>query len=127
VSEKSVAQKLGLTSGRTLRLQRAPAGIEAMLGPIPEGASVAASGKGPFPLILLFTEDRATLVKELPPAKAKLAPGGALWVAYYKGTSGKMTDINRDRIHAYVPTLGLTTVAQIALDADWSAMRLKVV
>jgi hypothetical protein len=67
------------------------------------------------------------MVKRLPLCKAKLESGGALWLAYAKGTSPKAADINRDSIHDYVGTVGLDTVAQIAIDADWSALRLKVV
>ena len=85
------------------------------------------AGAGPFPLILMFAEDRAALVAGLSVCKAKLEVGGALWVAYAKGTSSKATDINRDSIREYVATVGLDTVAQIAIDADWSALRLKVV
>jgi hypothetical protein len=52
---------------------------------------------------------------------------GALWVAYVKGTSALKSDINRDSIREYVATVGLDTVAQIAIDHDWSALRLKAV
>jgi hypothetical protein len=80
-------------------------------------------GAGAFPLILTFVKDRAALTKELPSCKKKLAAGGALWIAYLKGTSGKATDINRDSIRDYVGTIELDTVAQIALDDEWSALR----
>ena len=37
------------------------------------------------------------------------------------------TDIDRDDIWAYGLTIGLQAVAQVAIDDDWSAMRLKAV
>src|ERR1700761_5667829 len=126
MSEKSVAQKLGLQPGKTLFVSHAWAPVADLLGAIPDGARVIESGKGPFPMILLFAKDHAAMAKQLPTCKAKLEAGGALWLAYAKGTSGKATDINRDSIRDYVTTIGLDTVAQIAIDADWSALRLKV-
>ena len=48
-------------------------------------------------------------------------------IAYAKGTSAKAADINRDIIREHVATIGLDTVSQIAIDGDWSALRLKVV
>jgi len=127
MSDKSVAQKLGLKPGKAMFMAKAPKDIAKLLGSVPEGAALSAKGAGPFPLVLLFANDRATLVKELPACKSKLAAGGALWVAYAKGTSTKVTDVNRDSIREYVTTVGLDTVGIIAIDEDWSALRLKVV
>jgi hypothetical protein len=127
MSEKSVAQKLGLKPGRTLLVRHAPAPIGRILGAAPDGAEITETGAGRFPLVLVFAKDRSALIKELPGCKAKLEAGGALWIAYAKGTSSKATDINRDSIREYAITVGLDTVSQIAIDDDWSALRLKVV
>jgi hypothetical protein len=48
-----------------------------------------------------------------------------LWVAYPKLSSGLAADLSRDIIHALAPKYGLDTVSQIAIDEDWSALRLK--
>jgi hypothetical protein len=127
MNEKSVAQKLGLKPGRTLLVRHAPAPIGKLLGAVPDSAEITEVGAGRFPLVLVFAKDRMALVKELPGCKAKLEAGGALWIAYAKGTSKKATDINRDSIREYAVTMGLDTVSQIAIDDDWSALRLKVV
>ena len=37
------------------------------------------------------------------------------------------SDINRDSIREYTQSVGLETVALIAVDDDWSAIRCKVV
>ena len=49
----------------------------------------------------------------------------ALWVAYPKLTSKLAGNINRDVLRAAAPRFGLDTVSQIAIDDDWSALRLK--
>jgi hypothetical protein len=127
MSEKTIAQKLGLKSGKTLLIKQAPDEVKTLIGALPEGAKLISDGSTPSALILMFAADKAALVKGLPDCKRQLEPGGALWVAYIKGTSSRKTDINRDSIRDYVATVGLDTVSQIALDDDWSALRLKVV
>ena len=127
MSEKSVAQKLGLKPGKKLLVKQPPDAFEAIVGALPAGAELEVEGGKPSPLILMFAEDKAALVKGLPVCKRQLESGGALWVAYIKGASAKKTDINRDSIRDYVGAIGLDTVSQIALNEDWSALRLKVV
>jgi hypothetical protein len=127
MSEKTVAQKLGLKPGKTLLVRQQPDDVAALIGALPADAQLVTAGKKPSALILLFAEDKAALVKGLPDCKRLLEPGGALWVAYIKGTSTRKTDINRNSIRDYVATIGLDTVSQIAIDDDWSALRLKVV
>jgi len=127
MSEKTVAQKLGLKTGMTLLVRLPPEGVAALLGALPSGAELIFDATKPCALILMFARDKAALAKGLPGCKRKLAVGGALWVAYIKGTSALKTDINRDSIRDHVATIGLDTVAQVAIDDDWSALRLKVV
>lgn len=47
-------------------------------------------------------------------------------VYYPKGTSKNFNaEINRDTIAAYARSVALQLVAMVAIDADWSALRLK--
>jgi hypothetical protein len=46
-------------------------------------------------------------------------------VAYPKLSSKLAGDLSRDIIHSLAPGYGLDTVSQIAIDEDWSALRLK--
>ncbi|NLG28496.1 MAG: hypothetical protein GX557_11340 [Chloroflexi bacterium] len=125
MSDRPIAAKLRLKPGRLLLVQ-APAGYAERLQPLPEGLSLVTESAGPVQAIQLFVADRAALEKELPRLKPLLAPGGMLWVCYHKGTSRVATDINRDSIWAYARSIGMDAVAQVAIDDDWSAMRLKV-
>ena len=52
-------------------------------------------------------------------------PAAILWLAYPKLTSSLAADLSRDVIHKLAPGYGLDTVSQIAIDDDWSALRLK--
>ncbi|WP_229425239.1 DUF3052 family protein [Massilia sp. Se16.2.3] len=82
-------------------------------------------GDGPFDVIMLWCLNRKDLEQYLPQAKERLGDKGSLWIAYLKQTASKATDINRDSINAYLKENGITAVAMISIDGDWSALRAK--
>ena len=127
MAEKSVAQKLMIKQGRSVLLVNPPAGYDALLGPLPPNVTMTSQPAEPVDIIQLFVANRAELEAQLPQIKPLVKPNGMIWVTYYKGTSKTKTDIHRDTIAAYARSLGLEAVAMIAIDADWSALRLKVV
>jgi len=127
MAEKSVAQKLMIKEGRSVLLINPPAGYDALLGQLPAQVSVLSQPSEPVDIIQVFVANRAELEAQLPQLKPLVKPNGMIWVTYYKGTSKTKTDIHRDTIAAYARSLDLEAVAMIAIDADWSALRLKVV
>lgn len=66
-------------------------------------------------------------VDTLARAVAQKAEGDAVvWFAYPKGTSRKYTcEFNRDTGWAELGKLGFEGVRQVAIDADWSALRFR--
>jgi len=127
MSDKPLSQRLQIKEGRKVLLVNAPKGYPARLGALPEGAALLKTARQPADVIQVFVANRKKLEAQLGKLKKALAPGGMLWVTYYKGTSAHKTDINRDSLNAYAKTLGLEGVAMISVDDDWSALRLKVV
>ena len=125
--EKSLAAKMYLRQGSRVLLLAAPTGYAARIAPLPAGASLLRSSSGKADWIQLFVRSRKELEQGLPSARRRLAPGGLLWVSYAKGGSKLAADVNRDVIMAIAPRFGLQAVAQAAVDADWSAVRLKVI
>lgn len=56
----------------------------------------------------------------------KLIGDATLWVCYPKGTSKKYScDFNRDTGWAILKSYDLTSVSQVAIDQDWSALRFR--
>jgi hypothetical protein len=80
---------------------------------------------GPADVVLLFALNRNELEQYLPIAKEALTEKGSLWIAYLKQTASKATDINRDSINEFLKENGITAVAMISIDLDWSGLRAK--
>jgi DUF3052 family protein len=120
MSDKPVAERLQVKGNRRLAVLGASATLEKTVGAAKARAEVPNAD-----VVLLFAPDRARLDAALPDLLAKLAQTAILWVAYPKLSSRLAADLSRDVIHALAPRHGLDTVSQIAIDADWSALRLK--
>jgi hypothetical protein len=123
-SNKPLAKKLLVRPGDTIATIAAPANYKALLGPLPDGAEVVARAPGEgASLVHLFVETSAELETQLPRAKQAMAKDGGIWVSWKKG--GR-TDVSRDVIRALAEALDLRTVRAIAIDEDWSALKLVV-
>ncbi len=123
---KTLAEKMHLRSGERVLLVNAPEAHAAALE-APSDVEVCTAEDGTFDVIDVFVTTREALEAEAPRLKTLLKPDGKLWIAYPKGTSKHLSaDINRDDIRRYALTVGLQTVAQVAVDDDWSAIRCKV-
>ena len=127
MSDKTIAQKLQIKPNRTVLFVNAPEGYEAKIAPLPEGVFVVKKPGIHVDCVQLFVRSRADLERWVPELKKRIGSAGMFWVTYHKGTSGVKTDINRDSIHEYAHTVGMQAVAQVAIDDDWSALRLKIV
>ena len=122
MSDKPVAERLQVKGDRRLAVIGATAALEKTVGAAKARAELAKAD-----VVLLFAPDRAGLEGRLPDLLKTMRQGAILWVAYPKLSSSLAADLSRDVIHALVPRYGLDTVSQIAIDADWSALRLKPV
>ena len=120
MSDKPVAERLQVKNGRRLAVLGAPAGLDGTIGAHEARADVAEAD-----VVLLFVADRAHFDAAVPAVLAKASRTAILWIAYPKLTSKLAADLNRDIIHNLAPSHGLDAVSQIAIDADWSALRFK--
>ena len=112
------------------RLQIKKDRLLAVIGATPElDAYVGASDKRAEPadadVVLLFVPDHASLRAKLEGMARERHATSILWVAYPKLSSKLAGDVNRDRIRAIALEYDLKTISQIAIDIDWSALRLK--
>lgn len=118
-------QKLRLGTHRRVAVLNAPASFEAELSALHDVA-VEREARAPLAFGLAF----AVTVAERDAACAALcaaADGDAvLWIAYPKGTSkAYRAEFNRDSGWAVLGAAGYEPVSQVAIDADWSALRFR--
>ena len=120
MSDRTVLERLQVKNDRRLAVIGAPDEIESFIG----GAGLRAEVEG-ADVVLVFVPDRERLDAQLRALPTRLLSKAILWVAYPKLTSKLAGDLNRDVIRETAPNYGLDTVSQIAIDEDWSALRLK--
>ena len=120
MSDKPIAERLQVKGNRRLAVVGASAALEKTVGAQKVRAELARAD-----VVLLFVSDRAGFDRQLPAVLKKAPKTAIVWVAYPKLTSALAADLSRDVIHALAPKHGLDTVSQIAIDQDWSALRLK--
>jgi hypothetical protein len=124
MSDKTIADKMYLKTAKSVAIINGPAhpGVVAQL---PQNLIVESGGEGAADAVILFALNQQQLDQFFPEALSRLGEKGSLWVAFLKPTAPKATDINRDSIFAYAKEKGVTGVALISMDSDWSAVRLK--
>ena len=122
MSEKTVADRMFLRTAKSMQILNG--GVHpTVVSQFPQ--ELIKEGDGPFDVIMMFCMNRKDLEQYLPAAKERLGDKGSLWIAYLKQTASKATDINRDSINEFLKENGITAVAMISVDGDWSAMRAK--
>jgi hypothetical protein len=122
MAEKTIIQKMYLKTAKSLSVLNGAVNPYVM-GQLPAD-KIDDSGEQ-TDVVLLFAPNMRDLAALLPQGLERLGEKGSLWIAFLKQTASKATDLERDIIHSYVKERGLTDVAMISLDGDWSALRLK--
>ncbi|HUO91990.1 MAG TPA: hypothetical protein VMU22_03670 [Rhizomicrobium sp.] len=120
MSDKPIAERLQVKGDRRLAVVGAPATVDNKIG-----VKKARGDLSEADVVLLFVDNRARFDAALPGTLKKAPKNSIFWIAYPKLTSKLAGDLSRDTIHALAPKHGLDTVSQIAIDDDWSALRLK--
>jgi hypothetical protein len=116
-------KKLRYRAGMRVGVVGAPSGFEREVIAAKDVTRAPARAKN-LDLVQAFFTRRAQLVRDLPRLTKTLADGGILWVCYPKaGALG--TDLHRDIVRELAGDAGWETVAAVAVDDVWSALRLK--
>ena len=116
-------KKLGIKEDSVVALVSAPAGFDRELGRLPKGVEVRTSVRGRADTIIFFATRRAELARRMPSFRRALAPGGGLWVAWPKRTSGVATDLSFEPVQEIGNDAGLVDGRVCPLNAAWSSVR----
>jgi hypothetical protein len=122
-----VFQKLNLKDHDEIVVVNAPVAFEKELKLL-KGVRIHRHerGGGRVAFALVFVQQKSELDR-LAKLLAQRAEGDAvLWFAYPKGSSKKLScDFNRDNGWDAIRAAGFDSVRQVAIDADWSALRFR--
>ena len=116
-------KKLRYKRGARVCVVGAPAAFEAQLAAAKDVARQEKLGKD-LDLVQAFFTRRAHLERDVSRLKAALGDRGLLWICYPKAKA-LGTDLSRDVVRETAAGAGLQTVALVAVDEVWSALRCK--
>ena len=122
-----LSKKLGIKPGAQIFKVNAPKDYADWLGPLPDGARlVVKAPKAGSNMAHLFVKSMAELTRDLPKARAAIAPDGAIWVSWYKMAAKIPTDVTEDLIRNTALKTDLVDVKVCAVTDNWSGLKLVV-
>lgn len=122
-SQTPLAKKLGLKEDLRIRFIDAPKELQNWLGLIPDLKMVS---RQPYDFILLFVNEIRSLEEWLAKLRPQLVQNGMIWVAWYKKSSKRPTEITEDIIRATALPLGFVDVKVCAISEEWSGLKLVI-
>jgi hypothetical protein len=122
-SQTPLSKKLGLRERQRTRFIDAPKELQHWLGVIPGLKMVT---RQPYDFILLFVNEIRLLEDWLATLRTQLVQDGMVWVAWYKKSSKKPTEITEDIIRDTALPLGFVDVKVCAISDEWSGLKLVI-
>jgi hypothetical protein len=112
-SPRSLPDKLGIKPGSKVAVLGGPDGLI-------EGSRWLVAGTD---LLVAFFTERQMLEKRWPALTPKMAPAGAIWVAWPKKASGVPTDLSDNVVREVVLPTGWVDTKVCAIDDTWSGLK----
>ncbi len=125
MTTRPLTERLNLTGQLRALIMNAPKGYRTLLGPLPPDITVNTKPSGRYDFVHLFVNNREELAALGPAAMNAVKPMAIFWISYPKKTAKTDTDISRDEGWEVVTDAGFETVAQVAIDDIWSALRFR--
>ena len=125
MTTRPLTERLNLTGQLRALIMNAPKGYRTLLGPLPPDITVNTKPSGRYDFVHLFVNNREELAALGPASINAVKPMAIFWISYPKKTAKTDTDISRDEGWEVVTDAGFETVAQVAIDDIWSALRFR--
>jgi hypothetical protein len=122
-SKRTLVDKLGIKPGAKVTALGAPPFYPALLGPLPEGATLQSRLPPSSEFIHRFARRRSDLAADFPRLARALSDQGILWVSWPKQASGVETDLNENDVREIGLAHGLVDVKVCAVDEVWSGLK----
>jgi hypothetical protein len=120
-----LSKKLLIKPGQSVTVLNAPADIDKLLAPLPQGAKISHRLHPEIEVALLFVRNVSEVEQWGRKVTDAMIHDGLLWIAYPKKSSKVKSDLNRDAGWEIVVKSGFCCVAQIAIDETWSGSRFR--
>jgi hypothetical protein len=117
-------RKLGIKEGSIVAFTGAPPEFETALGALPDAVTIKRRAVAPLDVAVAFFTRRAALEQRLAALGRAIHPGGGLWIAWPKRSSGLVTDLTEDVVRELALAAGLVDNKVCAIDETWSGLRL---
>ena len=117
-----LVKKLGIAERSRVAVIAAPNGFAASLD-LPPGVVLRKQARGRLDVVVFFATRSAELVRRFPAMQRGIEPGGGLWIAWPKRTSGVATDVSENLVREVGLANGLVDNKVAAIDEIWSALR----
>jgi hypothetical protein len=118
-------KKLGIKASSQVLLAGAPSGFPAVLGALPEGATLVKRFGPNVELILWFVRSRRELERTMGKWASRVGAGG-IWIIWPKKSSGVLSDLKQDVVRRAGMDAGLVDYKIAALDHTWSGLKFAV-
>jgi hypothetical protein len=118
-----LVKKLGIKPGSRFMIVNEPEGFRELLVGLPADVVADFPDDEPADVIVWFSTVACEVKKQVPQLKKRLAPGGGLWVAWPKKTSGIETDVTFEVVQPAGLATGLVDNKVCAIDATWTGLR----
>ena len=116
----SVAQKLKIKEGSTIRTVNAPADFKKKLEGLPDGVKISAEARD-YHQVHWFVLNKSQMEKEINSVLKLIKDEVVCWVYYPKGSSKIQTDLTRDKgWDSLLNHKDLQWISLIAFDDTWS-------
>jgi hypothetical protein len=125
-----IFKKLNYKGQTKIHVWNAPASFQPILKSLEDDVQVKTSlnGKNEVEFFIGFADKQAVLNEMMDQLASKLGVDATMWFCYPKGSSKLYTcDFNRDTGWSKAGAYGWEPVRQVAIDADWSALRFRQV
>ncbi len=123
-SQTTLAKKLGIKNGFTIKLVNEPTHYLSLFSDFPVDVEYTNEiNAHSIDFIHLFCKTFLDLEEKAPALMKQLKKDGLLWVSWPKGSSSIETELKREPIRDYMLQLGLVDVKVCAVDNDWSGLK----
>jgi hypothetical protein len=122
-SQRTLPQKLGIRPGTRIVALKPPQAYAAIIGALPEGATVQGRLPSRTEFMHCFARRRAELAQGFPRWARALTDDGTLWVSWPKRAARLETDLTENVVREIGLAQGLVDVKVCAIDDVWSGLK----